>query len=212
MVMIEFCEYCKVIKKKVVLENINFTFESGKIYKLEGPNGSGKTMLLRAIAGLIYPSKGKLIINETDIRVNEKYPVKVGALIENPAFWKNYTGFEILKYLASIRGETDDVEIKEYMKIFGLDPDDKRTVGKYSLGMKQKLGIVQAIMEKPDIVLLDEPINALDSKAIQVFTEMVKKEKESGAVVIIAIHNEGDLNLEFDKCIRIEEGRIVNEY
>lgn len=211
MLKVELNNYTKILKGRKILDEINLTFESGKIYKLEGPNGSGKTMLLRAVAGLIYPTKGEIIIDGKNVTAKTEYPVKVGALIENPAFWKTYTGFEVLKYLADIRNEINEEDIHTYMKKMDLDPDDKRTIGKYSLGMRQKLGIVQAVMEKPDIVLLDEPVNALDSKSIKLFTDMINEEKKRGAIVIIAIHNSGDFTIDYDKVIRIEEGCIINE-
>ncbi len=211
MLKIEFNDYTKVIKKKSILTSINYMFEEGKIYKLEGPNGSGKTMLLRAIAGLIYPTNGKLIVGGVEITAKNEYPVKIGALIENPVFWKNYTGLEVLEYLANIRGEITVEEIKISMERMGLDPDDKRNIGKYSLGMRQKLGIVQAIMEKPDILLLDEPVNALDGNAIELLKKIIQEEKDRGAVVVIAIHNSGDFSVDYDEIIKIEEGSIVNE-
>lgn len=211
MLKIEFNDYTKVIKKKSILTSINYIFEEGKIYKLEGPNGGGKTMLLRAIAGLIYPTNGMLTVDGVEITAKNEYPVKIGALIENPVFWKNYTGLEVLKYLANIRGEITVEEIKTSMERMGLDPNDKRNIGKYSLGMRQKLGIVQAIMEKPDILLLDEPVNALDGNAIELLKRIILEEKNRGAVIVIAIHNSGDFAVDYDEIIRIEEGHIVNE-
>lgn len=206
--------YTKKIKGRMILDKISLNLEGGKVYKLEGPNGSGKTMLLRAIAGLIYPTEGTLLINEEEIKSNRAYPVKVGALIENPEFWKDYTGIEVLKYLAAIRNEISNSDIEDVMREMLLDPDDKRQIEEYSLGMKRKLGIIQAVMENPDIILLDEPLNALDSEAIDAFSKVINKHKTRGALIIIAIHNKTvseSETINFDETIRIEEGCVVNE-
>ena len=209
MVKIELKNYFKTIKGKTVLKDITVNFESGKIYKLNGPNGCGKTMLLRAITGLIYPTKGKLKVNDTIVSFGKDYPVKLGVLIETPIFWKEYTGFDVLKYLASIRNEITEEQIKKNMDRVGLDWSDKRAIGKYSLGMRQKLGIAQAIMEEPDVLVLDEPVNALDSKSIKKLIHIIEEEKERGAVIIITNHNSGEFEIPYDEVIEIEEGEIV---
>lgn len=211
MITIDLCDYTKILNKKEVLKNINLHFESGKIYKLEGPNGGGKTMLLRALAGLIYPTSGEMCINGQRITSKSKYPVTVGALIENPAFWPEYTGKEILKYLADIKKEIGEKEICDTMEKLGLDPNDKRKIGKYSLGMRKKLGIAQAIMEKPDIVLLDEPVNALDKKSIQKLVDVINLEKQRDAIVVIAMHNAGEFVVDVDEEIWIEEGEVSDD-
>jgi ABC-2 type transport system ATP-binding protein len=205
--IIKFENYTKIIKGREILSDINLELRSGNIYKLMGTNGSGKTMLLRAMAGLIYPTTGKLYINETEIKSKCAYPVKQGVLIENPSFWKDYTGFEILKYLSQIQKAISDDEIRESMVKVGLEPEDKRKLSKYSLGMKQKLGIAQAIMEKPDILLLDEPLNALDTESIKRFEDIIKEEKSRGALVVLALHNDGEFEMEYDDIFKIENGR-----
>lgn len=207
--MIKFVDYTKNIKEKEILGDINLEMEAGRIYKLRGTNGSGKTMLLRAIAGLIYPTAGKLYVNDVEIKRNCEYPASLGVLIENPSFWKEYTGYEILKYLAGIRGNIGDDEILHNMERMGLDSKDRRKLSKYSLGMRQKLGIIQAIMEKPDILLLDEPLNALDSASIKRFEQVIREEKKRGAVVVLALHNDGEFEMEYDQVIKLENGRIV---
>lgn len=160
-------DYCKSFKSAEVLKNINLTLESGKVIGLKGKNGSGKTMLMRAISGLILPTSGKVYINDKELGRHISFPPSIGILIENPSFISNYTGFKNLKILASIQNRISDDEIRDAIRKVGLDPDDKRTFKKYSLGMKQRLGIAAAIMERPDIVILDEPINALDEAGEQ---------------------------------------------
>ncbi len=207
--IIRFEEYTKILKKTEILKDISLEMKSGKLYKLKGTNGSGKTMLLRAIAGLIYPTTGAIYVNDVEIKKNCTYPASLGVLIENPSFWREYTGLEVLRYLASIKNNITDEDIKASMEKMGLSPDDKRKIGKYSLGMKQKLGIIQAIMEKPDILLLDEPLNALDSETIRLFQKVITEERERGAVVVIALHNDGEFEMDYDEVIKIENGKVV---
>lgn len=207
--IIRFEEYTKILKKTEILKDISLEMKSGKLYKLKGTNGSGKTMLLRAIAGLIYPTTGAIYVNDVEIKKNCTYPASLGVLIENPSFWRDYTGLEVLRYLASIKNNITDEDIKDSMEKMGLSPDDKRKIGKYSLGMKQKLGIIQAIMEKPDILLLDEPLNALDSETIRLFQKVIIEERARGAVVVIALHNDGEFEMDYDEVIKIENGKVV---
>ena len=197
----------KTMKKVNILNDITMTMEFGKIYGLFGRNGSGKTMLLRLIAGLIHPSSGQVIIDGKILHKEMDFPESIGVLIETPDFWKGYTGKKVLKTLASIKNQISDDEIDNTMRSVGLDPEDGRTVRKYSLGMKQRLGIAQAIMEKPDILLLDEPTNALDKNGVIQMREMMREEAKRGAIVVIASHNEQDLK-HCDCYFEIEEGTV----
>ena len=199
----------KKIKNNWVLKNISYTFQGETLYGIYGYNGSGKTMLLRMISGLIRPTEGSVFINDKKLHAEIDYPESIGVLIESPNFWKNYTGFEVLKTLAAIKKVISDDEIKNAMKRVLLDPEDKRTISKYSLGMKQKLGIAQAIMEHPDIILLDEPTNALDKKSVTQVRQILLEEKKRGAIVIIASHNSQDIDL-CDQMIEVTEGMIEN--
>lgn len=196
------------IKSNMILNNITLDFESGKIYGLCGHNGSGKTMLLRAIAGLIKIDKGEIIINKKTLHKDIDYPPEMGLIIETPTFFKYYTGMENLLYLAEIRDKISKQDVLEALKRVGLDPNDKRTVAKYSLGMKQRLAIAQAIMEKPQLILLDEPTNALDQDAILQFKNIVIEEKKRNACIIIATHNQQDIDELFDEKIYLNSGMV----
>ena len=185
---IELKNVSKKIKGIDILDDVSIRMESGKIYGFRGKNGSGKTMLMRAIAGLIKVT-GTVDIDGKILGKDEMFPPSIGILIENPSFISNYTGFENLKTLASIRERIDDNKIRQTLTEVGLEPDDKRTFKKYSLGMKQRLGIAAAIMEDPDIIILDEPINALDDSGTEQVRQILMKHKQRGALIIIACHD-----------------------
>lgn len=202
-------DYCKSFKSAEVLKNINLTLESGKVIGLKGKNGSGKTMLMRAISGLILPTSGKVYINDKELGRHISFPPSIGILIENPSFISNYTGFKNLKILASIQNRIGDDEIRDAIRKVGLDPDDKRTFKKYSLGMKQRLGIAAAIMERPDIVILDEPINALDEAGAGLIKGLLDELKANGSLIIIACHDTEELNYLSDEIYEIYDGEIT---
>lgn len=201
----------KTIKKAPILRDINLEFTGGKVYGLRGKNGSGKTMLMRAICGLITPDSGIIDINGKILGKDISFPESIGVLIENPAFIGNYTGFKNLKVLASIQNRIGDEQIIKALEDIGLDPDDKRTYRKYSLGMKQKLGIAAAVMENPDIIILDEPINALDDVSVEKVHDILEEQKKRGAVIIIACHDKEELDQLSDEIIEISDGRIINK-
>ena len=202
-------DYCKSFNSAEVLKNINLTLESGKVIGLKGKNGSGKTMLMRAISGLILPTSGKVYINDKELGRQISFPPSIGILIENPSFISNYTGFKNLKILASIQNRISDDEIRDAIRKVGLDPDDKRTFKKYSLGMKQRLGIAAAIMERPDIVILDEPINALDEAGAGLIKGLLDELKANGSLIIIACHDTEELNYLSDEIYEIYDGEIT---
>ena len=202
-------DYCKSFKSAEVLKNINLTLESGKVIGLKGKNGSGKTMLMRAISGLILPTSGKVYINDKELGRHISFPPSIGILIENPSFISNYTGFKNLKILASIQNRISDDEIRDAIRKVGLDPDDKRTFKKYSLGMKQRLGIAAAIMERTDIVILDEPINALDEAGAGLIKGLLDELKANGSLIIIACHDTEELNYLSDEIYEIYDGEIT---
>ena len=199
----------KKIKGSVVLDHVSVKFDSGKVYGLQGKNGSGKTMLMRAICGLITVSEGEIDIDGKILHKDMSFPKSIGALLENPSFLNNYTGLENLKLLADIQGKIDDGELKECLIKVGLDPEDRRSYRKYSLGMKQKLGIAAAIMGNPEIVILDEPINAIDESGVGNIRKILAELKQKGSIIIVACHDRDELELLSDEIIKISEGRIV---
>lgn len=199
----------KKIKQDILLDNISLEFQGGKVYGLQGKNGSGKTMLMRAICGLITLSDGEINIDGEILHKDISFPRSIGALLENPSFLNGCTGLENLKLLADIQGGIEEKELRDCLTKVGLDADDKRIYRKYSLGMKQKLGIAAAIMGSPDIVILDEPINAIDETGIEKVRQILKGLKESGSVIIVACHDKEELELLSDEVIKISKGRII---
>ena len=209
MTKIEVCNVVKTIRNNTVIDDITVSFDSGKIYGLKGINGSGKTMLMRLICGLIRPTKGSILINGKMLWRNITFPESIGILLENPAFLDFYSGRENLHMLAAIKKTTDDRRIRQVLDMVGLNPEDKKKYKKYSLGMKQRLGIAAAIMESPDIVLLDEPTNALDSDGIERFKKILEKERERGALIILTCHDYETLRELCDEIYMIEGGKLA---
>lgn len=207
---IEIKDVWKKIGQAEVLKDINLEFEGGKIYGLRGKNGAGKTMLMRAICGLITVTKGEIVINGKKLGKDMSFPNSVGVLIENPAFIDNFSGYRNLKALADINHIIGEEEIKNAIKLVGLDPNDKKKFKKYSLGMKQRLGIAAAIMEKPEIILLDEPINALDEKGVEEIREILFQLKSEERIIIVACHDREELEALSDEIIEIYEGNVVS--
>ncbi|MCD7811585.1 MAG: ABC transporter ATP-binding protein [Ruminococcus sp.] len=208
---IEVKELTKILSGNKIIDNINITMKSGKVYGLCGYNGCGKTMLMRLIAGLITPTSGSVSYDGQILGKKLNFPPSIGILIENPAFLDSRSGFDNLKLLASIKGKADKDKIADTIRRVGLDPDDKKKYRKYSLGMKQRLGIAAAIMESPDLVILDEPTNALDSKGVELTQNLIRKECERGALVIMTCHDREILENVSDVIYTIEHGRIIDE-
>jgi len=207
-VYLELEQVSKRIKGDTVLDNISISMQRGKIYGIRGINGSGKTMLLRAICGLIHTTQGTVKIDGQVIGKDCDFPKSVGALIENPGFIETYSGYQNLKSLADIKGEIGKERIVEILELVGLDPLNKKKVKKYSLGMKQKLGIAAALMERPDLIILDEPTNALDEQSVKNLRKLLLSEKERGALLIVASHDVGEVKLLADEMFYMENGRI----
>ena len=199
----------KYIKKALILDDVNIQLTGGKIYGLKGPNGSGKTMLMRLLSGLIRPTSGEVWIDGKKLGKDMDFPEFVGLLIENPAFLPNYTGYENLELLAQIRGKIGAEEICQSLMEVGLDPHDPRRYRKYSLGMKQRLGIAAAIMEKPDLLIVDEPTNALDDSGVEQICTILRRERERGALVVIACHDSLLLETLSDEIYKIYEGKVT---
>lgn len=207
---VEISHYTKVIKGITVLDDVNLALEPGTCYGLRGKNGSGKTMLLRAIAGLLFPTSGGVFVDGKKLGKDIDFPDSVGLLIEIPSFLPRYSGFKNLQLLAGLRGIASDDDVAEALRRVGLDPDDKRPYRKYSLGMQQRLGIACAIMEHPDLILLDEPINALDPSGVARVETIVHDERERGAIVVVACHDAEELDLLADEIFVMAEGRLIS--
>lgn len=200
----------KQFKNQLVLNNINVKFSNGHIYGIIGRNGSGKTVLLKCICGFLKPTTGVISVNQKIVGKDIDFPENLGFIIETPGFLLNYSGYKNLKYLASIREKIDSNEIKKSMSLVGLDSADKKHVGKYSMGMRQRLGIAQAIMEKPDILVLDEPMNALDKNGVEEMRRLFLKMKSEGKLILLTSHNREDIEILCDEVYEMEEG-ILNK-
>jgi len=205
---IEVRNLTKRISGNLILDNINIKMTDGKIYGLKGKNGSGKTMLMRAICGLILPTEGEVIIDGQVLGKDISFPNSLGALIESPGFIANYSGFKNLKILSEIQDKIDDNKINEVLAMVGLDPKEKKKFKKYSLGMKQKLGIAAAIMEEPEIIILDEPTNALDESSVISLRKTLQKYRDAGALIIISCHDSEELEFLSDEIFFMENGRL----
>ena len=197
----------KYIRGALILDKVNVEFESGKIYGLQGPNGSGKTMLMRLVGGLIRPTSGEVYIDGNKLGQSFDFPTSMGLLIENPAFLPNYTGLKNLELLAGIKGNVSLEQIRQTIRDVGLNPDDKRKYRKYSLGMKQRLGIAAAIMEMPDLILMDEPTNALDDAGVEQICQLLYRERDRGALILMACHDAAILEKMADEIYTIYEGK-----
>lgn len=194
----------KMIKKACVLNDVSMELESGKIYGFQGENGSGKTMLFRAISGLIHPTEGSVEIDGKVLGRDISFPPDMGILLENPAFLSEYTGYDNLALLASIRNRNAD--IAKALTSVGLDPQDKRKFRKYSLGMKQRLGIACAIMENPRLLLMDEPFNSLDPAGQSVIADLLLSLKEQGCLILLTSHDQSELERLSDEIYVVSGG------
>lgn len=198
----------KIIKGAVILKNVELELEGGKIYGLQGPNGGGKTMLMRLICGLIRPTEGEVYIDGKLLGKQIDFPPSLGLLIENPAFLPGYTGLKNLEMLAQLQERVGTEQVRKTVEDVGLEPDDKRKYRKYSLGMKQRLGIASAIMERPDLILLDEPTNALDETGVEQICQLIRRERDRGALVIMACHDAAVLESLSDEIFKVYDGKV----
>ena len=209
--MIQLQNVTKRIKENTVLDNVSYTFKSGFVYGLYGQNGSGKTMLLRAISGLINLDSGSIFIDGEKLHDKIEFPPETGIVIENMELLPECSAKRNLQMLAKIKNIADQKDIIFSLERVGLDPDSDKKVKKFSLGMKQRLNIAQAIFENQKIILLDEPTNALDEDAVQLIYKIIREEKSRGATIIVATHHKEDLKEVCDVILKIAEGKIVEE-
>ena len=205
---IELKHVSKTIRRQPVAQDICAELESGRIYGFQGINGSGKTMLMRLICGLIRPTEGEILIDGKRLGRDLTFPDSVGLFLENPAFLDRYSGMQNLKMLASIENNIGDAEVEAALRAVGLDPSDRKKYRKYSLGMKQRLGIAAAVMEQPELVILDEPTNSLDADGVQLVKGILAQQKARGALVIISCHDLAVLQEMSDEILLLEAGRV----
>lgn len=205
---IEIRNLSKQFRGARVLDDINLQMNSGKIYGIVGRNGSGKTMLFRCLAGLVRPSSGEILFDGKVLHRDIPTPPNMGIVIENMGLYPDFTGFTNLKYLARIRNAISDEEIRTAIDRVGLDPGDRRILKKYSMGMRQRIVLAQAIMERQDVIVLDEPTNALDEEGVSLIRTILKEEAARGAVVAIASHNKEDILYLCDEVYHMSKGRL----
>ena len=189
-----------------VLKDVNMTLEGGSVYGFLGRNGSGKTMMMRALCGLISLTEGSIEIDGSCLGCRQDFPQNLGMLLETPVFLQDRTGYENLRLLAAIRGKVTGDEIRKALEQMGLDPIDRRKVGKYSLGMRQRLGIACAIMEGPEILILDEPFNGLDESGCKMLRELIGRYRREGCLIVLACHDREELEALSDEMYRVDGG------
>lgn len=204
-------EVSKSYKGISVLDHVNISFEKGKIHGIIGRNGSGKTVFIKIICGLVRPDEGHVSVNGKEIGKDVDFPESIGVIIEAPGFLPNLSAYRNLDYLASLKGVIGKEEIRNAMSLVGLDPDDRKHVGKFSLGMKQRLGIAQAIMENPDILILDEPMNALDKSGVAEIRELLLRLKAEGKTILIVSHNAEDIRMLCDTVHEMDGGKLTRQ-
>ena len=204
--MIQVKDVSLTIKKTEILRHETVVFEKGKIHGLIGRNGIGKTMLMKCICGFVKPTEGTIIVNGKQVGKDCDFPDSVGMIIETPGFIPYYSGYKNLKLLADLRKKITGEQVKEAMGRVGLDPELKRHVRKYSLGMRQRLGIAQAIMEDPSLLILDEPLNGLDKHGVAEMRRLIKGLKAEGKTILLASHNQGDIDELCDTVCEMDAG------
>lgn len=198
---------CKSFKKETVLKDINVEFQKGKIYGIVGKNGSGKTVLFKTIVGFVRPTSGHVYVQNKEIGVDMDFAENVGLIIETPGFLSQYNAYKNLEFLASIRNKISKQQIRDTIKLVGLDAESSKKVGKFSLGMRQRLGIAQAIMEEPDLIILDEPMNGLDKNGIHIVKEVLENLKKEGKTIILASHYAEDMEI-CDEVYEMDDGKL----
>lgn len=197
------------IGKTQILNDINVGFEKGKIHGLIGRNGSGKTMLMKCICGFVKPTSGEVKVDGKSVGKDFDFPENIGIIIETPGFIPYYSGYKNLKLLAGFKNKIGKTEIKASMEKVGLDPNLKRHVRKYSLGMRQRLGLAQAIMEDPEILILDEPMNGLDKNGVEDMRRYLLEMRENGKTILIASHSSEDIEVLCDTVCEMDRGVLT---
>ena len=207
-VVIQVKDVCKTFGKAEVLKHVTAKFEAGKIYGIIGRNGSGKTVLFKCICGFVPVTSGTIRVRSQVVGKDVDIPKDMGIIIESPGFLPGYSGFHNLRFLARIRNKIDDEKIRETLRFVGLDPGDKKHVGKYSMGMRQRLGLAQAIMEDPEILSLDEPMNGLDRQGVKEIRQCLLKLRDQGKTILLASHNAEDIRVLCDQVYEMDAGEL----
>lgn len=198
---------CKRFKSEEVLKNVSVDFQKGNIYGIVGKNGSGKTLLFKTIVGFIRPTSGHVFVNQKEIGVDIDFAEDVGLIIETPGFLSQYTAYKNLLYLADIRKKITEQQVIEAIKRVGLDPENRKKVKNYSLGMRQRLAIAQAIMEEPELIVLDEPMNGLDNEGIKLVKELLQELRKKGKTILLSSHYAEDMDV-CDTIYEMEHGEL----
>lgn len=199
----------KSFGEEQVLKDVTHSFEIGQIHGIVGNNGSGKTVLMKCICGFLKPDSGKIFVHHKQVGKETDFPEDIGIIIETPGFLPHLSGFQNLKILASLKGIANDHTIRDTIELVGLDPNLKKPVGKYSLGMRQRLGLAQALMEDPSLLILDEPFNGLDKNGAQHIRELIKNLRYQGKTVILASHNQMDIDELCDTVCEMDAGVLT---
>lgn len=206
---IEVENVCKSFGDEQVLKNITHSFEKGMIHGIVGNNGSGKTVLMKCICGFLRPDSGRIMVNHKEVGRERDFPEDIGIIIETPGFLPQLSGFQNLKILASLRKTANKHTIYDMIRLVGLDPELKKPVGKYSLGMRQRLGLAQALMEDPSLLILDEPLNGLDKHGVVHIRSLIKDLQKQGKTVILASHNQVDIDELCDTVCEMDGGILT---
>ncbi|CAM4466008.1 ABC transporter ATP-binding protein [Paenibacillus tarimensis] len=208
-VVVKLNKVSKKIKGRTVLDNVTITLEKGKVIGFVGHNGSGKSMLFRIITGLVRPSSGEVTVLGETLNKEASFARNTSVILEKPGFLDHYSGYDNLKFLADIQKKIGSEQIHAAIQRVGLDPADKRPVKSYSLGMKQKLAIAQAIMEEPDLILLDEPMNGLDEEAVSRVYSIIRDEIDRGATILLASHHKVDIETLCNEVYKVNSGVVT---
>jgi len=195
--------------EETVLNDVSREFEEGKIHGIVGNNGSGKTVLMKCVCGFLLPTKGQILVNYKQVGKDIDFPQDIGIIIETPGFLPGLSGMKNLQILASLKRKINDEIIWQTIERVGLDPSMKKPVGKYSLGMRQRLGIAQAIMENPSILILDEPLNGLDKHGVAEMRELIKGLRKQGKTILLASHNQSDIDELCDTVCEVDAGILT---
>lgn len=206
--VVEVSQISKFYGKNQVLNGVNLKLSEGKIYGLVGRNGSGKTVLMKCLCGFIHPEEGKIFVHGKQIGKEVEFAQDIGFIIESPGFLPQYDAYKNLAYFYSVKNKIDKEIIEKYIRLVGLNPKDKKKVGKYSMGMKQRLGIAQAIMESPSLIIVDEPFNGLDISGVEEMRKLFHEIKEEGKTIILVSHNREDINILCDEVYEMDNGLL----